>query len=181
MFKASRRDGVRVGARILRPGSRETRIRSIRPDRVLGQISIRPSPGRSLAADRGNARRLDPRDATRGTWENLIGQLTRNRLSADTLDDFYSSVQTTPEHSLRESFRMCTRPGFLDRLDATTARTLVVAGTHDPLLKLDYVREHIVRRIPAARLALLDCGHEVPLELPRETGALIEAFVSGLG
>ena len=76
---------------------------------------------------------------------------------------------------------MCTRPGFLDRLDATTARTLVVAGAHDPMLPLENVREHIVRPIPAARLALLDCGHEIPLELPRETGTLIEAFVSGLG
>jgi pimeloyl-ACP methyl ester carboxylesterase len=76
---------------------------------------------------------------------------------------------------------MCTRPGFLDRLAATTARTLVVAGTHDPLLTLDNVREQIVRRISGARLALLECGHEIPLELPRETAALIEAFVSGLG
>jgi hypothetical protein len=49
------------------------------------------------------------------------------------------------------------------------------------MLPLENVREHIVRPIPAARLALLDCGHEIPLELPRETGTLIEAFVSGLG
>ena len=76
---------------------------------------------------------------------------------------------------------MCTHPGFSDRLSATRARTLVVAGAHDHLLSSDYLREEIVRKIPAARLALLDCGHEIPLELPQETGALIEAFVSGLG
>jgi pimeloyl-ACP methyl ester carboxylesterase len=153
----------------------------IKPDRVLGQILFGPAPAVALPLTEETLDEWIRATATRGTWENLIGQLTRNRLSADTLDDFYSSVQTTPEHSLRESFYMCTRPGFVDRLDATTARTLVVVGTHDPLLRLDYVREHIVRRIPAARLALLDCGHEIPLELPRETGALIEAFVSGLG
>ena len=76
---------------------------------------------------------------------------------------------------------MCTHPGFTDRLNAIRARTLVVAGAHDPLLPPDYLREEIVRKIPAARLAVLDCGHEIPVELPRETGALIEAFVSGLG
>jgi len=152
-----------------------------KPDRIVGQILFGPAPAVALPLTEETLDDWIHATATRGTWENLIGRLTRNRLSADTLDDFYSSVHTTPEHSLRESFRMCTRPGFLDRLDATTARTLVVAGTHDPLLTLDYVREHIVRRIPAARLALLDCGHEVPLELPSETGALIEAFVSGLG
>ena len=151
-----------------------------RPDRVLGQILFGPAPAVALPLTEETLDEWIRATATRDAWENLIGQLTRNRLSADTLDDFYASVQTTPEHSLRESYRMCTRPGFLDRLDATTARTLVVAGAHDPLLALDYVREHIIRRIPAARLALLDCGHEIPLELPRETAALIEAFVAGL-
>ena len=72
-----------------------------------------------------------------------------NPLSSEALDYFYSSVQTTPAHTLRETFHMCTRPEFLDRLDATTARTLMVTGTHDPLLALDYVREHIVHRIPS--------------------------------
>ena len=152
-----------------------------RPDRVLGQILFGPAPAVALPLTEETLDDWIRATATRDTWANLIGQLTRHRLSADTLDDFYASVQTTPERSLRESYRMCTGPGFLDRLDATTAPTLVVAGAHDPLLALDYVREHIVRRIPSARLALLDCGHEIPLEMPRETGALIEAFVAGLG
>jgi len=152
-----------------------------KPNRVKGQILLGPAPAVALALTEETLDEWIRATATRATWANLINQLTTNRLSEDTLDDFYSSVQTTPEHSLRETFRMCTRPGFLDRLDATTARTLVVVGMHDPLLALDYVREHIVRRLPAARLTLLDCGHEIPLERPRETGALIEAFVSGVG
>lgn len=152
-----------------------------RPDRVAGQVLFGPAPAVALTLTDETLDEWVRATATRDTWANLIGQLTRGRLSPDTLDDFYASVQTTPEHTLRETFRMCTRPGFLDRLDATTARTLVVAGTHDPLLALDYVREHIVRRIPGARLALLDCGHEIPLEAPREAGTLIEAFVAGLG
>jgi len=152
-----------------------------RPERVRGQIMFGPAPAVALGLSEETLDKWIRATATRGAWEHLINQLTMNPLSADTLDDFYSSVQTTPEHTLRETFRMCTRPGFVDRLGATTARTFVAVGTHDPLLELDYVREHIVRRIPAARLGLLDCGHEIPLELPRETAGLIEAFVTGVG
>lgn len=150
------------------------------PNRVKGQILFGPAPAAPLPLTEEILDDWIRATASRSTFEKFIGQFTRNPLSADTLDDYYSSVQTTPERSLRESYRMCTHPGFSDRLGATRARTLVVAGAHDPLLTLDYVREQIVRKIPAARLAPLDCGHEIPLEQPRETGVLIEAFVAGL-
>jgi hypothetical protein len=43
------------------------------------------------------------------------------------------------------------------------------------------VRQGILALIPGARLALLDCGDEAPIERPQETAGLIEAFVAGLG
>jgi esterase len=149
------------------------------PNRVQGQILFGPAPAAPLPLTEEILDDWIRATASRSTFETFVGQFTINPLSPDTLDDYYSSVQTTPEHSLRESYRMCTHPGFSNRLGDTRARTLVVAGAHDPLLTPDYVREEIVRKIPAARLARLDCGHEIPLEQPRETGALIEAFVAG--
>jgi pimeloyl-ACP methyl ester carboxylesterase len=38
-----------------------------------------------------------------------------------------------------------------------------------------------VSHIKGARMVILDCGHEIPLERPRELAALIEAFLAGLG
>jgi pimeloyl-ACP methyl ester carboxylesterase len=38
----------------------------------------------------------------------------------------------------------------------------------------------MVDQIPGARLAFLDCGHEIPLEKPLEFAAVIEAFIAGL-
>ena len=152
-----------------------------RPNRVLGQILLGPAPAAALPLTEDILDDWIRATATRSTFEKFIGQFTRHPLSSDTVDDYYSSVRTTPERSLRESFRMCTHPGFSDRLGATRARTLVVAGAHDPLLPPDYLREEIVGRIPAARFATLDCGHEIPIEQPRETAAFIEAFVAGLG
>ena len=44
----------------------------------------------------------------------------------------------------------------------------------------DALRAGVVPPLRGARLALVDCGHEVPLEAPRELAALIEAFLAGL-
>jgi pimeloyl-ACP methyl ester carboxylesterase len=66
-------------------------------------------------------------------------------------------------------------------LEATRAATLVVGGLHDPMLAPDFLRQEVVQKIPGARLALVDSGHEIPIELPGELAALIEAFMAGAG
>jgi hypothetical protein len=43
------------------------------------------------------------------------------------------------------------------------------------------LRAAVVAPLARARLALIDCGHEIPLEAPRELAAVIEAFLAGLG
>ena len=45
----------------------------------------------------------------------------------------------------------------------------------------DALRAAVVAPLARARLALIDCGHEIPIEAPRELAALIEAFLAGLG
>ena len=63
----------------------------------------------------------------------------------------------------------------------TRAATLVMAGKYDPLVPLDIMREAtVVAPIPGARLAVLDCGHEIPLEQPQVAAAVMEAFLAGL-
>jgi hypothetical protein len=57
-----------------------------------------------------------------------------------------------------------------------------ICPTADALISPAYVRQGILALIPGARLTLLDCGHEAPIERrPQETAGLIEAFVAGLG
>jgi 3-oxoadipate enol-lactonase/4-carboxymuconolactone decarboxylase len=150
------------------------------PGRIKGQLLLGPAPAAPLPLSEEMLDDWIRATASRSAFEQFIGQFTRTPLSLDTLDEYYSAVQTTPEHSLRESYRMCTRPGFSDRLGATRAPTLVVAGAHDPMLPSAYLREQIVSKLPAARLVTLDCGHEIPLEQPQATAAVVQAFVAGL-
>ena len=121
---------------------------------------------------RGDARRLDRRDRARATHSPALSASLRKRCRpAEIVDECFASLQASPEHALRESFRMCCHPGFTDRLGATRAATLVVGGLHDPMLAPDFLRHEVVQTIPGARLALVDSGHEIPIELPGELAA----------
>jgi pimeloyl-ACP methyl ester carboxylesterase len=58
---------------------------------------------------------------------------------------------------------------------------LVVGGLHDAMFRPDAVRDGIAAPPPNARVELLDCGHDVPIERPRELAALIETFLAEVG
>jgi non-heme chloroperoxidase len=151
------------------------------PARIIGQLLIAPAPAIPLPLTEEMLDGWIRTTRTRATFEGFVRQFTKNELASDLVDDYFASIQSSPEHSLRESFRMCCHAAFADRLTAIRAATLVVGGQHDPILPPDYLRQEIVRRIPKARLALLDCGHEIPLEQPHEMAAIIEGFLAGLG
>ena len=44
----------------------------------------------------------------------------------------------------------------------------------------ELLRDAVVASLPGARLALLDAGHEIAIEVPGQLAALIEAFLGGL-
>ena len=150
------------------------------PQRVTAQILIAPAPAAALPLTGAMLDDWIRTTRTRASMDGFVRQFTKNLLGPDLIDEYFASVQSSPEHALRESYHMCCHPGFTDRLNATSAVTFIVGGAHDPLLSPDYRRQEVAQRIPGARIAFLDCGHEIPLELPLETAALIEAFVAGL-
>jgi 3-oxoadipate enol-lactonase len=66
---------------------------------------------------------------------------------------------------------------FTDRLRGIRARTLVIAGDRD-VGTPPAMSEEIVRRIPAARLAIIPgAAHLSAVEKPREFGALVAEFL----
>jgi pimeloyl-ACP methyl ester carboxylesterase len=83
--------------------------------------------------------------------------------------------------ALEGTWRMFNEDSIVEEVKQTRVPTLVIAPTADPLMSPAYFRQGILALIPGARLALLNCGHEIPIELPLETAGLIEAFLAGLG
>jgi len=151
-----------------------------RPERVIGQLLLAPAPAAALPLTEEMLDDWLRRTGARETFDNWVGQFTKTQLEPDTLANYFAAVQSNPEHTLRETFRMCSQPGFSEKLTATRAATVVVAGMNDPMLTPDYLRNEVVRKIPGARLALLDCGHEIPFEKPLETAAIVETFIAPL-
>jgi pimeloyl-ACP methyl ester carboxylesterase len=152
------------------------------PDRVKGQILIAPIPALAIPfpdevkqywLNMAESRNMD-------MFKEWISQFIKDPFRPEILEGYFNDVTQTPQFSLSESLTMCTQGAFVDKLEATQAATLVIGGSHDSMLTADFLRQAIVSAIPGARLAMLDCGHEIPLEQPQETAALIEAFLAGL-
>jgi pimeloyl-ACP methyl ester carboxylesterase len=150
------------------------------PNRVLGQILIAPAPPIALSLGEDlleNWLRQTRELESFGAW---VRQFTSEPLPEEIVDRYFQDVSRASDVAKRETFRMCCRDDFSRRLVTTRAATLVLAGSHDPMLSPDFLREVIVAKILRARLVQIDCGHEIPVERPAQTAALIEAFVSAL-
>lgn len=150
------------------------------PERVAGQILISPAPALALPLTDDMLNDWLAAATQRSRFEGWLQQFVKQPLAPEIVNAYFKDLSGTVEHSLRETFNMCRTGEFIGLLSATRAATLAISGLHDPVLPPRLVRDEVVTRIPGARLALVDCGHEIPLERPLETAGLIEAFVAGL-
>jgi pimeloyl-ACP methyl ester carboxylesterase len=150
------------------------------PQRVLGQILIAPAPASPLPLSDELLENWMRQTRTRDSFEPWVRQFTSEPLPDEIVDDYFKDVSRASDRAKRETFKMLCRDDFADSLSSTTAPTLVMAGTHDPILSPDFLRPEIVARIPNARLVQIDCGHEIPAERPAQAAALMEAFLAGL-
>jgi pimeloyl-ACP methyl ester carboxylesterase len=155
-------------------------VACIEPSRVGGQVLVAGSPAGEIALP---DEMLDDWYSRAGSAELMI-ELVREFVVAPVdeaaLERFGRDAAAVPRSALEGTMSACITSSFSDRLATMTAPTLVVGGLHDTMFTPDLLREAIVAQIPGARLALLDCGHEIPLEEPRALAALIEAFLAGL-
>jgi pimeloyl-ACP methyl ester carboxylesterase len=152
----------------------------IEPSRVLGQVLVAGSPASEIPLP---DEMLDDWYSREGDAERMV-ELTRGFVAGPVdeaaLARFGRDAAVVPRSALEGTMNTCTESSFVDRLSGITAPTLVVGGLRDQIFTPDILRGGMVDQIPGARLALLDCGHEIPLEKPVEHAAIIEAFLAGL-
>src|SRR6185503_4266996 len=133
----------------------------MQPQRVLGQVLLGPAAAMEFAlSDEMKSAWLDyagAREPTRRALAFCITVPVKPELMEAFLDDFVK----VPRIALEETLNMIAGPSFLDQVKAISAPTLVIGGTQDPLFPPAYLEQYVVSPIPAARLALLPCGHEI--------------------
>lgn len=150
------------------------------PAPVLGQVLIAGTPACSIP--------VDPAVIT--TWADMAG-------NADALRESHHQIITRPvahgvseqwvreasaieREVLFETLRLCFDADFAaDLTAAPIPPTLAIAGSDDPFFAPSMLRERMVDTLPGSRMVVLECGHEIPLELPLELARLTEAFVAG--
>jgi pimeloyl-ACP methyl ester carboxylesterase len=113
-----------------------------------------------------------------------LKEVTRSFLTRpvaeEVLDRWADDAARVPETVLDETLTLCLRQSFADKLGELRAPTLVVGGRHDPIFTPEALRHGVVAPLPRARLILIDCNHEVPIEAPAEMALALEAFIAGL-
>jgi len=100
----------------------------------------------------------------------------KRELTEAFLDDFQKVVRV----ALEQTLEMCAI-ALAEPAERIQVPTLLLAGSYDPLVPPDLLRNTVLSQIARARMIALPCGHEIPQEMPGQTAALLEAFVSGLG
>ena len=150
------------------------------PERIEGQILIAPAPAKALALTDDILERWMQDVQERSTFEHFAAQFTKEPLPAQIVDAYFQDASQCWPRALRQTFNMCRTEDFSSNLADTSVPTLVVAGRYDPMFSPEFLREEIVAHIPQARMVVLQCGHEIPLEKPLQLAGLVEAFAAGL-
>jgi 3-oxoadipate enol-lactonase len=144
------------------------------PERVLGQILVAGCPVGELPLP---PELLADWYSRAGDAEGMVGIATAcmtQPVSQEVLERFGRNAARVPLTALQGTMEDVTSTSFA----AAPIPTLVVGGLHDPIFSPDALRDGVAGPVPDARLELLDCGHEIPIELPREFAALVSAFIA---
>src|SRR5438309_1821940 len=100
---------------------------------------------------------------------------------SEVIDLYCAAVASTPRVALEGTMHMFNDLSIVEKAQQIRVPTLVIGPTLAPLMNPDYFRQNILALIPGTRLALLNCGHEIPIEMPQAAAGRIEAFLAGLG
>jgi non-heme chloroperoxidase len=150
------------------------------PDRVAAQILIAGCPTGEIPLPREMIDDWLSREGDPVRLAQVSEQFMTRPVEPEVMERFGHDAATIGRPALEGTLTAAMTSSFSDRLAAITIPTLVIGGSGDPMFPPDALRAAVVPPLAGARLALIDCGHEIPIEAPRELAALIEAFLAGL-
>jgi non-heme chloroperoxidase len=151
------------------------------PDRVAAQILIAGCPAGEIPLPREITDDWLSREGDPVRMAQLPGPFMTRPVESERLERFGRDAATIERAALEGTLNAVMTTSFVDRLASITTPSLVIGGAGDSMFPPDVLRAAVVPPLAGARLALIDCGHEIPIEAPHELAALIEAFLAGVG
>jgi pimeloyl-ACP methyl ester carboxylesterase len=149
--------------------------------RVGGLVLVAGTQAASMALPAEMLEDWYGRAGNPGAMKELVRSFLTGPVDEAALDRFSREAARAPLPALQGTLRTTLDTDFSGELSSLDVPTLVVAGERDEFFTVELLRDTIASQIRCARMAVVDCGHEVPLERSRELAALIEAFLAGLG
>jgi non-heme chloroperoxidase len=156
-------------------------IAVIHPERILGLVLIGPVPASEfpVPAEVGKAW-CDAQHNRDVAFNQILAPFTKVPVKPELTEMFLDDFAKAARVALEQTLKMCS-VSFTEQARNIRVPTLVLAGSYDPLLTPDALRGTVLAQIAGARMITLACGHEIPQEMPEQTAALVEAFLSGMG
>lgn len=155
-------------------------IAAARPDRVLGMVLIAPVPASAFPVPPEMVKAwCDTQGDREAAFKQILAPFTKVPVKRELTELFLDDFAKAARIALEETLNMC-GVSFVERAKTIRVPTLVLAGSYDPLLTPETLRTTIMAQIPEARMVDLPCGHEIPQEMPEQTAALVEEFLSSM-
>ena len=150
----------------------------VAPERVLGLILVAGCPTGEIPLPAELTDDWFGREGDAQRLTELATAYATNPIEPELLERFGEDAATVRRVALEGTLHAAIATSFTDRVGSIATPTLVVGGLHDAMFPPDLLRDAVVAPLPSARLELLDAGHEIPIELPSQLAALVEAFVA---
>jgi pimeloyl-[acyl-carrier protein] methyl ester esterase len=151
------------------------------PDRVVGQILIAGCPAGEIPLPREMTDDWLSREGDALRLAQISEPFMTRPVEPELMERFGRDAATVGRAALAGTLDAAMIASFTDRLASISIPSLVIGGSGDPMFPPDALRAAVVPPLRGARLALIDCGHEIPIEAPHELAGMIEAFLAGLG
>lgn len=149
------------------------------PERVLGAVLGCSVPASGLPMPEDAIGLFSSAGGNREAQKVILG-LACKELSDAARERLLDDGARTSPAAVKLGFDAWRNAKFADELGGIVAPVLCIA-TDDPFLPPAFLRSEIVAKVQKGRLAVLPGpGHYLQVERPRETAALLEAFLAAL-
>jgi pimeloyl-ACP methyl ester carboxylesterase len=157
-------------------------LRILAPQRLIGQVALAPTPA-SATPQESSDEVIEQYSSAAGNpelFDQVVSQIIKKPPTPAVKAKWIKNASKISKSVLASSMRAYSRADFAARLPRVGPPTLVIAGEKDPIYPADSVLEHMKQEMPDAVFRSLDCGHDLPNEMPREVALLIDGFLISL-
>lgn len=149
-------------------------------DRVAGAVLLCPVPACGMQLPPEAVGLFSTSGGNRESTKTILSMACKE-LPEGAMDWLVDIAMRTSPVAVKLGFDAWTVGGFSESL-ADIKAPLVCLGTDDPFLPPPFLKAEVIAKVRGSRFAYLPGpGHYVQVERPRETAAVLEAFLAALG